>query len=350
MFGNRKVIGLDLGTSSIKMVEVKVSGRAYQLNNFGMSALPEGLIDGGEIMDPTALSNIILALYKELGIKDKKVCTGMFGGAVIVKKISMPRIDPKLISEQIQWEAEQYIPFDLNEVNLDYHLLQSQHKNSETMDILLVAAKHDYIIRYFEAVESSGLSCSIIDVNGFALANCFEINYGVRSGETIGLINIGAGITNLVVIEDGNVVFCRDIPIGGSLYNMEISRELGVSSTEAEELKIGFSHTRESPKELSQVIASTNDMICEEIKDSFKFYDQSQSGKEITSVFLSGGSIKIPNLMEAIANSTGLSCQVLNPLQNISINSRKINSQMASEIVPFLPCVLGLAARKVGDS
>ncbi len=350
MFGNKQVIGLDLGTSSIKMVEVLVSGRSYKLNNFGMSAIPEGLIDGGEILDPAALSNIILALHRELGIKCKKVCTGMFGGAVIVKKISMPRIDPKLISEQIQWEAEQYIPFDLSEVNLDYHLLRSHNRNSETMEILLVAAKHDYIIRYFEAIESAGLSCSIIDVNGFALANCFEINYGVRNGETIALINIGAGITNLVVIEDGNVVFCRDIPIGGSLYNMEIARELGVNNTESEELKIGFSQTRESPKELSHVITTTNDMICEEIKDSFKFYDQSQSGKQINSVFLSGGSIKVPSLMEAISNATGLSCQVLNPLQNISVNPRKINSQMASEIIPFLPCVIGLAARKVSDS
>ena len=123
IFGNKSVIGLDLGSSSIKMVELKLSGRSYKMMNFGMSAIPEGLIEGGEIIDPSALSQIIMALHKELGIKTKNVCTGMFGGAVIVKKISMPRIDPKLIAEQIQWEAEQYIPFDLSEVNLDYHLL-----------------------------------------------------------------------------------------------------------------------------------------------------------------------------------------------------------------------------------
>jgi type IV pilus assembly protein PilM len=350
MFGSKQVIGLDLGTSSIKMVEVKASGKTFKLNNFGMSTLPEGLIDGGEIIDPGALSQIILALHKELGIKNKAVCTGMFGGAVIVKKISMPRIDPKLISEQIQWEAEQYIPFDLSEVNLDYHLLRSGNNSSETMDILLVAAKHDYIIRYFESVETAGLKCSIIDVNGFALANCFEINYGVRTGETIALVNIGAGITNLVVVEDGNVVFCRDIPIGGSLYNMEISRELGVNNAEAEELKIGYAQTTESPQELSNIIGNTNEMICEEIKDSFKFYDQSKSGRQVGSIFLSGGSIRIPNLIEAISHATGLSCQVFNPLQNISVNTKKISSDFVSEIVPFLPCVLGLAARKIGDA
>ncbi len=291
-----------------------------------------------------------MALHKELGLKTKSVCAGMFGGAVIVKKISMPRIDPKLISEQIQWEAEQYIPFDLSEVNLDYHLLRDKNPSSETMDILLVAAKHDYIIRYFEAIEIAGLRCALIDVNGFALANCFEINYGVRSGETLALINIGSGVSNLVVIENGNVVFCRDIPIGGSIYNMEISRELGVSPQEAEELKIGFSQSKSNPAELSNVINTTNDMICEEIKDSFKFYEQSKSGSAVTGIFVSGGSVKIPNLLEAISTATGLSCQVMNPLQKIGYNKKSFSDQFLSEVVPFLPCVLGLGARKVGDS
>jgi type IV pilus assembly protein PilM len=350
IFGSKQVIGLDLGTSSIKMIEVKSSGRTYKMTNFGMSSIPEGLIDGGEIIDPTALSQIIMALHKELGLKTKAVCTGMFGGAVIVKKISMPRIDPKLIGEQIQWEAEQYIPFDLSEVNLDYHLLQSPDKNSETMEILLVAAKHDYIIRYFEAIEMAGLKCALIDVNGFALANSFEMNYGVRNGETVALINIGAGVTNLVVIENGRVVFCRDIPIGGNVYNMEISRELGVSAQEAEELKIGFTQTQSNPAELQNVILATNEMICEEVKDSFKFYEQSKSGSAVTNIFLCGGSVKVPQLVEAIGQATELECQVMNPLQKISFNPKNFSEQFISEITPFLPCVLGLGSRKVGDS
>ena len=350
LFGNKQVIGLDLGSSSIKMVEIKSAGRNFKMTNFGMSSIPDGLIDGGEIIDPKALSQIILALHKELGIKGKTVCTGMFGGAVIVKKISMPRIDPKLISEQIQWEAEQYIPFDLSEVNLDYHLLRSDDRNAETMDLLLVAAKHDYIIRYFEAIEIAGLKCSIIDVNGFSLANCFEINYGIKNNETIALINIGAGVTNLVVIENGSVVFCRDIPIGGSVYNMEISRELAVSQQEAEDLKIGFSQEDSSPDELKNVVSATNDMICEEVKDSFNFYKQSKSGSDVSSIFLSGGSVKVPNLVEAIAEATGISCQLMNPLQNIAYNPKNFSDDFLAEITPFLPCVLGMGARRVGDS
>lgn len=350
LFGSKQVIGLDLGTSSIKMAEVKFTRNSCKLINFGMSPIPEGVIDGGEITDPDTLSQIIMALHKELGIKAKTVCTGMFGGAVIVKKISMPRIDPKLVGEQIQWEAEQYIPFDLSEVNLDYHLLHSDKTSAETMDILLVAAKHDYIIRYFEAIETAGLTCSLIDVNGFALANCFEMNYGVRHRETLAIINVGAGVSNLVVVEDGNVVFCRDIPIGGNVYNLEISRDLGVSSQEAEELKIGYSQTNQSPEELSRVISSTNEMICEEIKDSFNFYEQSKSGSNIERIFLTGGSIKIPNLVESVAATTQLDCQVFNPLQKVVYNQKAFSEQFLQEVLAFLPGVIGLASRKVGDS
>ncbi len=347
-FSSKQMVGLDLGTSSIKMAELKASGKNYKLTHFGMSNLREGLIDGGEIIDPVNVSQSILALHKELKLKTKSVCAGMFGGAVIVKKISMPRIDPKMISEQIQWEAEQYIPFELSEVNLDYHLIRS-HPSSETMDVLLVAAKHESIIRYFEAIESSGLKCSTIDINGFALANCFEINYGIRTGQTIALINIGAGVTNLVVVESGSVIFSRDIPIGGSLYNLEISRELGVNTQEAEELKIGFSQTKQSPAELANVISNTNDMVCEDISESFRFYNQSKSGSPVTEIFVSGGLIKIPKLVETISKVTSLNCQVLNPLQKITYSKNTFSDQFIQEIFPFLPIVIGLAARRVGE-
>ncbi|MCJ8277568.1 MAG: pilus assembly protein PilM [Bdellovibrionales bacterium] len=345
----QQVIGLDLGSSSIKMIELKATGKSIKLTKFGMSPLPEGLIEGGEIQDPAALGQVIQALHKELGIRKKQICTGIFGGAVIVKKISMPRIDAKLIGEQIKWEAEQYIPFDLSEVNLDYHLLNGNN-TSEIMDLLLVAAKQDYIIRYFEAIEVAGLKCSIIDVNGFALANCFEMNYGKRADETIALINIGSGVSNLVIVDNGGVVFCRDIPIGGSLYNMEISRELGVTYLEAEELKISAVETGESPPELLNIISSTNEIIYDEIKNSFEFYNSSNSGGEVGSIYLSGGSIKIPELLESIQNGTGVSCQVMNPLQNVTYGPKDFNEDYIHQIQSFLPIPIGLGLRKGGDS
>ncbi len=349
MFGKKNVVGLDIGSSSIKMVELQAKGRNYHLDRFGMSLIPDGIVSGGEIVDPVALSGLIMSLHKELGIKSKFVCTGMFGGSVIVKKIFIPRTDKKLIGEQIQWEAEQYIPFDLSETSVDYHLLRENNTTTETMDVLLVAAKQDCIAGYFEAIESSGLKCSVIDINSFALANCFEVNYGVRDGVTA-IINIGSKVMNLVVIEKGNMVFCRDIPMGGHAYDMEIVNELNVSPVEASELKVGFSQMNESPSELENIIKNINNILCEEIKESFKFYDQSDSGSSVNEIFLCGGSVKVPNLIKFIEESTSVKCHIFNPFQKISYSTRRFSEPFIKDVSSFLPCVLGLGIRQMGDS
>ncbi len=348
-FGKKNVVGLDIGSSSIKMIELRCRGHTYYLDRFGMSLIPEGLVSGGEITDPVVLSGLIASLHKELGIKSKSVCVGMFGGSVIVKKIFIPRTDKKLLGEQIQWEAEQYIPFDLNETSVDYHLLRESNTTTETMDVLLVAAKQDCIAGYFETIESAGLKCSHIDVNNFALANCFEMNYGVRE-DTIAIINVGAKVMNLVVIEKGNVVFCRDIPIGGNAYDMEIVRELNVSPMEASDLKVGFSRMSESPTELENIIKNVNSMLCEEIKESFKFYEQSGDGSAANEIFLCGGSVKIPGLVNSIGEVTSVKCQLFNPFQKISYSTRRFSETFIKDVFSFLPCVLGLGARQVGDS
>ena len=348
MFGKKQVVGLDLGSSSIKIAELRKSGKSYKLVKFGMSPIDEGLISGGEITDPVALSHSILDLYKKLGIKNKSVCTGLFGGAITVKKIFMPKIDKKLIGEQIRWEAEQYIPFDLDEANLAYHILENKKQDSETINILLVAAKQDNVIGYLEAIELAGLECSVVDVNSFALANCFEINYGIAD-TTVAIINMGAGVSNLVVIENGNVVFCRDIPIGGSIYNMEIIREFNISPEEAQQFKVDFSKGKESPPELENIINDANNIFSDEVRESFKFYNQSDSGAAVKEIFLCGGSVKTPGLVDVIGRATSINCQLFDPFQNISY-SNKFSSSYISEISPFLPCVLGLGIRKVGDS
>lgn len=347
-FGSNLALGLDIGTTSIKMVELKKSGKSYKINNFGMAYLPEGVIEGGAIQDPTVLGDCIAQLHKDRKFKSKKVAVGVFGGAVVAKKIAMPRYEDSLIREQIKWEAEQYIPFDLSEVSLDFHKLKSTSEG-ETMEVLLVAAKQDYILRYFEAVALSGLDCDVIDVSGFALANCFEANYGQKR-ETVALINIGSGVSNLVIVDRGEVVFNRDIPIGGNLYNSEISRELGVTPSEAEELKVGVSFAQESPPELLAIIGQTNELICEEIKSSFDFYSSANSGPEVSEVFLSGGTANISQLVEAVTQTTGLSCQKFNPLQSFSAKPKVLSEVELDGLRPLLPVVLGLGMRRKGDS
>lgn len=226
-FKSKKIIGLDIGTSSIKMAEMNVSRSGAQLVSFGIAPTPPNSVSGGEINDIASVGVTIQSLAAEMKTKRKIVATAMWGTAVIVKKITIPKIDKKLIRDQIRFEAEQYIPFDINNISLAHHILNGS-STADTMDILLVAAQNELVSQYSQAVEVTGLHCGVLDVSGFALANCFEINYGRVPGEVIGILNFGASITNFVVISNGDVIFCRDIPVGGANYTNEIHKAMGV--------------------------------------------------------------------------------------------------------------------------
>ena len=236
-FSQKKILGLDIGTSSIKIAEIDAGRRGVTLNKFTVVPIADGAVVGGEILDGTAVTQVIQGACRQAKTKRKNVCAGMWGTSVIVKKISMPRMDDKVVAEQIKWEAEQYIPFDINEISLEYHILKSMRGAGENMEVLLVAAKQEFVFRYLEVIENAGLKCSLIDVSGFALANCFEFNYGITN-EPTALLNIGAGVTNFVVVDRGEVIFSRDVSVGGMNYTNDIHKGMGVSVPEAESLKI----------------------------------------------------------------------------------------------------------------
>jgi type IV pilus assembly protein PilM len=266
----------------------------------------------------------------------------MFGGAVLVKKITMPKMDPKIVHEQLRWEAEQYIPFNIDESVFDFHIINTS--SPETMDVLLVAARQEHIFRYFESVEIAELKCAVVDVNGIALANCFEFNYGVVPG-TIALVNIGASVTNLVIIDSGSVVFSRDIPYGGQLYDTEISRDLGVGLQEAESLKIGMSFQQETPQEVMTAVGNINDTLAMEINNSFDFYKSSGATQSVSQIFTSGGVIRTPGLMHKIQEVTNISSTLLDPFLRVEVNSRSVSAELKEQIRLFCPVAIGLALR-----
>lgn len=342
----RTLLGLDLGSSSIKIADIKFSGKKAILNDFIMLPLVKGAIEGGDIVNPDLVSKcLMVGLEKKVGPK-RPVATGMFGGAVIVKKISMPKMDPKILSEQLRWEAEQYIPFNIDEAVFDYHILTSSQQ-AETMDILLVAARQEHIFRYFEAIETANLTCSIVDVNGLAMANCFEFNYGLAPG-ALALVNIGASVTNLVIMESGNVVFSRDIPYGGFLYDAEISKDLGVGAQEAESLKLGMSYQQATPQEVLSAVNSINETLSIEISNSFDFYRSSGTNSTVEQIFVSGGVAQTPGLLQKIQDTTRATCSVFDPFQKIEVNPKKISPEYMEQIRLFSPIALGLALRGGG--
>jgi len=348
LFGSKRLIGLDIGTSSIKVAEIEVSRKGADLLSFGMTATPSNSILGGDISNPSAISVAVQSLMSEIKMKKRSVSIGIWGTAVIVKKITIPKIEKKLIAEQIKWEAEQYIPFDVNDIVLDYHIINPQ-TSGETFDILLVAAQNDLVAQYNSVVSGSGMQMSVLDVSGFALANAFELNFGKTVGETIAVLNIGAGVTNFVILSDGEVIFSRDIPVGGQNFTNEIHKEMGMTLAEAEAMKISASHGSAVPEQVQSIISNTNEVVAEEVRNSFDFFAASNTGVNPQRIFYAGGSSVVPGLMESIQRTLRLSCEMFNPFGRVRAKNKSLNAAYLQQVAPFAAVAVGLAMRKAGD-
>ncbi len=348
-FNSKKVLGVDIGTSSVKVAEIEVSRKGLSLNKFSVFPLNPGAVSNGEVIDAHAVTNALSQAIKASKSKRKTAATAMWGNTVIVKKITRPRIDnPATLDEEIQYEASHYIPFPIEEVSLEYHILKTAKNAAESMEILLVAAKREFIFRYIEAIEGSGLKCKLMDVSGFALANSFEANYGVTD-TPVAVLNIGAGITNFIVVERGEVIFSRDIPVGGLLYTMDINKMMGVSMTEAEALKISACMGQEAPDEVNRIIQSTNDAVIDEIRNGFEFFSATSGGSSISKFYVSGGGMFVPGLIDSISKAVGIPYEVFDPLAKVTIH-KSITPEYANQIRPLCGVVLGLGMRQEGDS
>lgn len=348
-FNSKKILGLDIGSSSIKIAEMDVTKQGAQLLSFGFAPTPPNTVSAGEISDISSVGIAVQGLVNEIKSKRKNIATGMWGTAVIVKKITIPKMDRKLIQDQIRFEAEQYIPFDINNISLAHHVLKAS-ASDDTIDLLLIAAQNELVFQYTSVVEASGLACSVLDVSGFALANCFEANYGKFPHDVIGILNFGSSITNFVVVHNGDVVFCRDIPVGGQSYTNEIHKSLGVSLQEAEALKLSAVSRREVPAEVHSIIASTNEMVTEEVRNSLDFLSATTNGLALNRCFYTGGSSSTTGLTEALSRSTGIPFEILNPFSKVKANPKKFSPDYLNQISHFAAIATGLGIRKVGDS
>lgn len=349
-FSNKKLIGLDIGSSAVKACELDVSGRSAQLTGFAMISTPDEAILGGEIQNPGAISDVIMSLLHELKTKRKNVALGLWGTSVVVKRISIPKMDPKLVGGQIRWEAEQYIPFEINDVNIDYKILPGISSSPETMDILLVAAKKDAIFIYQDIAQGAGLTPAVIDLSSFALSNCLLKNYPEAAKETVALFDMGASVTNFIVLSQGEVIFHRDIPVGGLTYTSEIQKSMNVSFGEAESLKIGASQSQANPDELLLAIRSGHEAVVEEFQNSIDFFSNTTPGIDITRAFFTGGGFRTINLVNEVRQGLKLPFEVLNPLARIQPKARSFTGEFLEEIQDLGAVALGLGLRKVGDN
>lgn len=351
LFKSTKVIGLDIGTSFIKLAEIEASRKGATLVSFGIVPTPPGSITSrGEIIDPISVATVIKDLVKQVKTKRKNVAVGMWGSAVMVKKITGPRMSEQDLQANLKFEAEQYIPFDINEINLDFSILKGKNNSAETMDYLLIAAQREFLFKLAEVVETAELQCTIIDVAGFSLANCYQFNYGSGNpGEVVALLNVGAGVSNFVVVDNGDVVFSRDIPVGGLSFTNEIHKQLGISVLEAESMKISASNGQNAPQEVSDIIKSTLETVIEEIHRGFDFFTATANDSQIQRILVSGGSALIPGFTEQLAQVTSIPVEMFNPFTTVSYNPKAMTPEYIRQITPYAAISIGLALRKADD-
>lgn len=348
LFGDKKLLGLDIGSTSIKICELDVGRGRATLQSFMMVPLPSGTIGGGEIIDINRVGSSIAKMVKDLKSNRKSAAIGLWGTSVFIKRISIPKVDPKLIREQLRFEAEQHIPFDINNVSLSHHTLPFV-TSPETIDILLIAAQNEVLKQYVQVAAMGGLSTSVVDVSGFALANLYEFNYGKDTSSTNIVLNIGSQVTNFIAIETGEVAFCRDIPVGGNSYNAELSKNFGLTYQEAESLKLSASKGQEVPEGVSQTITQVNEQIIDEIRSTIDFLKVTNQGLKVSKVYFTGGGSLTPGLIDGMSKVLELPFETLNPYRKVA-SGKKLNTGYMQQIAPFVSIALGLGLRQEGRS
>ena len=352
LFGKKKgLVGVDIGSSAVKAVELKVGGKGgdeYQLLNIGLEPLPPEAIVDGAIMDSGAVIDAVQNLFQDNRIKTTDCATGVSGNAVIVKKISLPQMSEEELAESIHWEAEQYIPFDIQDVALDYEVVEGGGTGGN-MDVLLVAVKKDKIQEYTSAITQAGRNPTVVDVDVFALQNCYEVNYVPDPGRVVALLNIGASIMNINVVKDGFSVFNRDIAVGGNQYTDAIQKDLNLSFEQAEALKRGEQIDEASPESLHPILQAVSENISTEIQRTFDFFRATSQEDRVDQIYLSGGAANVHGLRDLLADRLDAPVELLNPFLNVRYSEKDFDPDFLDEIGPSAAIAVGLAVRRVGD-
>jgi type IV pilus assembly protein PilM len=348
LFAKKKeIVGIDIGSSSVKLVLLKENKGAYQLQDVGILPLPSDAIVDNSLMDTTSIVEVIKTLMRSLGVKAKEATCSISGNSVIIRKITLPAMTSEELEDQILWEAEQYIPFDINDVHVDFEILSSDLADTGKMTVLLVASKKDIINEYVSVFNEAGIRLVVVDVDSFAIQNAFELNYDDEYENVVALINIGASIMNMNIVKGGVSLFTRDVQIGGNLYTEEIQRQFSLSGEEAEKIKLTGEYHDQS--KLQDIIGRVNETLSLEIMRSLDFYNSSADDQKITKVFLSGGCAKVALLQEAVSQRLGLPVDTLNPFLKLKYNEKDFDPEYLQEIGPFVVVAMGLAMRRLGD-
>src|SRR5437868_11699658 len=342
---SKPLVGLDIGSSSLKAVELVKAKKGYQLTGFAYEPLAPDLVVDGAIMDAPAISETIKQSFAAAKFKPKGVATGVSGHSVIVKRVVVPAATPDEVETAIQMDAEQYIPFDIAEVNLDYEVVGPGTTSAEEagMEVVLVAAKKDKIQNHTNVISLAGRTPEIVDIDAFALQNAFEANYTPDPDAPVALLNIGASLMNINITKGGMPLFIRDVSVGGNQYTDILQKELQLNFQEAEDLKLGKTGGPEADM-VHPLLESITDMLIMEVQKTFDFFRETYPSESITRVFVSGGTSAILGLPEKIQEVFGYPTEILDPFKSMTI-APNIDAAKVTALGPALAVAVGLALR-----
>lgn len=351
MFGfgkSKQLVGLDIGSSSVKAVELRQIGKEIEVSKLGIEPLaPEILVDGA-IVDTGQVSNSIAKIFSENKIKTKNVATAVSGHSVIVKKLSLQPMTEEELEGNIPLEAAQHIPFDIGEVNLAYEILETP-PDSPVMDVLLVAVKKDKILNYTNVITLAGRVPVIVDIDAFALQNVYEYNYEPPPQATVALLNLGASIMNINIVRGRTPLFTRDVSVGGNQYTDTLQKELDLGFDEAETLKSGTTLPGISEDARMPVIKSVSEIIVLEIQRTFDFFRATAGGEQIQKLYLAGGTAKVFGLADLMKQELGIPVEQLNPFRRIKYEEAGPMGELVAANGPRLAVAVGLALRSFED-
>jgi type IV pilus assembly protein PilM len=350
--GKKSLVGLDIGSSSLKLAEIISSSRGHVLNRFLQIPLPKGIITDGVLADSNALTLKIKELFRNSGCGSKGIVTSLAGNSVIIKKVTLDQINEAELRDLIHDEAGKYLPFDnMDDVNYDFQILGDNSYNPNQMDIIIVAAKKDMVNSYLEAVTAAGLNVMIMDVAPFVLESVYEANYEFDNDEIVVVINIGASTTGINVLKGGMSIFTRDFALAGNSITESLQEKYKVTFEEAEKIKIdGIPDGSDGDNlDLKNSILDFAQPICSEIERSIDYFRSTFGGEYIKHVLLAGGSAGIYNLTKNLSEKLNVKTEIINPFFKIGYNKRKIDVNKLESIKPVAATAIGLGLRKMGD-
>jgi len=356
-----QLVGLDIGSHSIKLAEIDHGKRGRLLRSFGLVPVPPGAIAEGSIKDMEAVASAIKSLYKNLRVRNKNVAVSLTGYALIAKRIALEKMDETEMEKAIQEEAEKYIPYDIDEVNLDFAVLnaggeieegsvqEGQAAGSKKMDVLLVAAKKDIVEEHVELIRAANLNLGVLDADVFALQNAAEISIDRPDGNYV-IITIGAGELGINVVYKGMSSFSRDSSYGGNQITETIVAEYGLDYTEAERMKLGGVELDDQKKEgLGKIVSHEVSAWVKEIKRALDFVAATYPDEEINEIVLAGGSSRIEGFRPFLEQETNIPVVFLNPFKNLVFSNKLFDLEYLEYMAPQAGVAVGLALRSLGD-